>query len=217
MKNYLLSIIKKFKTGKCYKYETRKLSIQLVPRTAWYDNLRSRLPNWSEISKQVRSIGYCEICGNTTSSLEAHEVWKYDDIAEIQSLDHIVCVCDKCHKSIHFGHSLIAGCADEAFNHYKKINNLTDKDAEADIAEAQSVWRKRSQHDWTINKKQIIDKIYEQLGIVCDFDAPINGRYYAFVPYVEKDDAKQLGAKWDNDRRMWYFLDEQKRISWNNR
>lgn len=32
-------------------------------------------------------------------------------------------------------------------------------------------------------------------------------KIYLNVPFSKKDDAKMLGAKWDNDRKMWYILD----------
>lgn len=28
------------------------------------------------------------------------------------------------------------------------------------------------------------------------------------VPYIEKDDAKKLGAKWDPDKKTWYIAGE---------
>ena len=34
--------------------------------------------------------------------------------------------------------------------------------------------------------------------------APVSQRIYLQVPYVEKDEAKALGARWDPQRRLWY-------------
>lgn len=42
-------------------------------------------------------------------------------------------------------------------------------------------------------------------------------RYYLAVPYSEKDEAKALGAKWDWDKKKWYYLkkaDAQKFRKW---
>ena len=33
-------------------------------------------------------------------------------------------------------------------------------------------------------------------------------RFYLACPYEEKDEAKALGARWDNDVRKWYVPDE---------
>ncbi len=32
-----------------------------------------------------------------------------------------------------------------------------------------------------------------------------NGRIYLTVPYREKGSAKELGARWDSDRKSWYY------------
>ncbi len=36
---------------------------------------------------------------------------------------------------------------------------------------------------------------------------PNVGEHYLTVPYNDKDMVKQLGAKWDPDKRMWYVPD----------
>lgn len=36
-------------------------------------------------------------------------------------------------------------------------------------------------------------------------EAKIQKRIYISVPYDEKDEAKQYGARWDSDRKKWYF------------
>ena len=33
------------------------------------------------------------------------------------------------------------------------------------------------------------------------------GVFYINVPFAEKDEAKALGARWDNDARSWYYID----------
>ena len=42
-------------------------------------------------------------------------------------------------------------------------------------------------------------------------------KHYINVPFMEKDEAKQLGARWDNDCKQWYYTNEydaDKFIKW---
>lgn len=197
-------------------YEDRKLSFQLVPQSSWYSNLRSILPNWKEISDKVRSIGRCEICGEEydPKDLEAHEVWEFNDETHQQLLKRIDCTCFKCHTAIHIGLAGVKGKEKVALYHYKKVNNLSDIEVREDEEMAFEVWGMRSMFDWTIDEQQIINRVNEQLQINSDFKKAINNRFYTKVSYNEKDEAKSMGAKWDPDRKMWYFLSEEKRNMW---
>ena len=198
-----------------YNYETRKLTFQFVPEHSWYKNLHNFTPRWNEISEKIRETNKCEICGKETHDLDAHEVWTYNDITHTQSLDNIIAVCKDCHNTIHIGHANITGKTKEAIAQYKKVNQLTDAEINKDYNEAVSVWEIRSGYEWTIDEEQIKQKVYEQTGIKCDMD--INGKYYVNISYAEKEKAKQYGAKWDWQRKMWYFTDMESRNNWSNR
>jgi hypothetical protein len=199
-----------------YTYESRKLNFQLVPRSCWYVNLRSVLPNWSEISNKVRKPCICSICGvkKPITELHAHEVWSYDDVTHEQHLADLICVCEDCHNAIHIGHANIEGKGAIALQYYMKINGLTKEQADRDYREAFIVWGERSTHKWSISESEIYAKVKELTGIDCDINKPINGRYYAKVPYDQKDQAKTFGARWDSDRKMWYFMSEEARKNW---
>ncbi|MBQ5440405.1 MAG: hypothetical protein IIT49_06440 [Clostridia bacterium] len=44
-----------------------------------------------------------------------------------------------------------------------------------------------------------------------------NGRYYLNVPYANKEMAKALGARWDPDKKKWYYTnpkDKDKFSQW---
>ena len=202
-----------------YDYEKRKLNIQLVPQKCWFHNLRSLIPNWQAVSKFIRSKGKCDICGKQTDDLDAHEVWKYDDKQCIQSLKDIICVCKDCHACIHMGFTQIQGedAFSKAITHYINVNNLTKSQFETDWKEAGAVWLMRSCMTWTADKKQLLGKVKELTGISCDFEEPINGRYYEYVRYEDKDIAKQYKARWDNDEKMWYFMSIDDRNAWRSR
>ena len=196
-----------------YPYETRKLSFQLVPETAWYCNLRSVLPNWTEISKKVRKPGICAVCGEKTKKLDAHEVWSYNDETHKQLLKEIISVCKACHNAIHIGHASVTGKFVEAIEQYKKVNNLSYDVIRNDYDAACHVWTIRSGYQWNISIDQIKDKVYEQTGIQCDFDEE-EGRYYANVPYFLKEQAKKQGAKWNPKKKMWYFSSKEGKEKW---
>ena len=198
-----------------YGYESRKLSFQLVPRTAWCSNLRSMLLNWSDISACVRSEGVCSICGAKTYELDAHEVWNYDDSSGIQTLARIDAVCKDCHRSIHIGHASVEGEEVEAFEHYIHVNNISEETAGLDMDEAFAVWRKRSKQEWHIDVMQIQQVLMNQIGASGVIDEFFQDRYYAFVPYKAKDTAKSLGARWDPELKKWYFKSAEDRKKWN--
>jgi len=80
--------------------ETR-LTVELVPSTCWYTNVRSHAPNqvWDRLRRQmaVEAGNRCEICGGRGRRwpVDCHEVWHYDDggrlpqvIARLAKVNH---------------------------------------------------------------------------------------------------------------------------------
>ena len=67
-----------------------KLTIELVPKTAWFSNLRSILARaaWDKLRKESykNAAHKCEICGGYGKKhpVECHEIWEYDDKNHIQ-------------------------------------------------------------------------------------------------------------------------------------
>jgi hypothetical protein len=59
-----------------------RLEIDLVPSTAWYSNLRNKIPlkEWDRIRKKsyLDADHKCAICG-AEGRLNCHEIWEYDD------------------------------------------------------------------------------------------------------------------------------------------
>lgn len=136
-----------------------KLTIELVPSSAWYKNLRNAMPQseWDDLRRAVyRAYEYrCAICGGA-GRMNCHEVWVYDDERHVQTLSRFVALCDNCHHIKHIG---LAGIlADEGeldyealIAHFCKVNNcdraIFDQHREAAFEQ----WEERSQHDWTID------------------------------------------------------------------
>ena len=61
-----------------------KLSVELVPSTSWYSNVRSNVTRrvWDKIRKDVyRNADYqCEVCHKVRKRrIECHEIWESDE------------------------------------------------------------------------------------------------------------------------------------------
>lgn len=71
------------------------LTIELVPETCWYSNVRSNVSpeEWERLKRiAFKRAGYwCEICGGRGPQwpVECHERWLYDDLPHIRKLDRL--------------------------------------------------------------------------------------------------------------------------------
>ena len=108
-----------------------KLTIELVPKTIWYSNLRSELSKaeWDRLRKiAYRKADYhCEICGGQGPKwpVECHEIWEYDDQNSVQTLKGLTAICPDCHRVKHIGRAQIMGEYDLALKHLMKVNELS--------------------------------------------------------------------------------------------
>lgn len=136
-----------------------KLTIELVPKTSWFKNLRTLMSKeeWDTIRKEcyIEANYRCEICGGKGKKwpVECHEVWDYDDKNGIQSLKRLIALCPECHKVKHIGYASTRGKAEYALakNHFMKVNRLSEKDADEQINKAFAVWFKRSHQKWKLD------------------------------------------------------------------
>ena len=140
----------------------KKLTIELIPRTSWFTNLRSIVSknDWDIIRRKCyKNAGYkCEICSGKGNDwpVECHEVWKYDDIKHIQKLIRVIALCPNCHQVKHIGLAQIRGKLDEAMKHFCKINKIDDDEAIKRVNIAFEKYRERSSHEWKIIYKNFI-------------------------------------------------------------
>lgn len=134
-----------------------RLSIELVPQSCWFSNVRSVVSKtqWDKIRKQVATKAWdvCEICGGVGPNypVECHEIWSYDDKKQIQKLEGMIALCPDCHRVKHFGFAQIQGKGKEALQHLMKINDLTKKRAEKYVKEAFELWALRSTKKWALD------------------------------------------------------------------
>lgn len=134
-----------------------KLTIELVPQTCWFSNVRSAVSKkqWDTIRSQVASKAWnlCEICGDVGPKhpVECHEIWHYDDKKLIQKLEGMIALCPNCHMVKHMGLAQIQNKGEEAIRHLMKINKLTRPKAEKYIEEVFELWGKRSTKQWKLD------------------------------------------------------------------
>jgi len=143
------------------------LTIELVPATCWFSNVRSQIPKkeWDRLRKEsYKQAKYkCEVCGSSglkqgyKHALECHEIWSYDDEKKIQTLEGLVSLCPRCHQVKHIGRTTIIGKQAEAFKHLEKVNGWNHKEVVDYVAESFLKHRWRSNWDWTLDIKMLTE------------------------------------------------------------
>lgn len=134
-----------------------KLTVELVPKTAWYSNVRSNVPKetWDELRREVyQKAGYvCEICGGVGKRhpVECHEVWEYDDETHMQKLTRMIALCPACHNVKHLGRAQAIGQYKVAMHHLCKTNKWTMEEARDYAVKVFNQWRERSRHQWKLD------------------------------------------------------------------
>ena len=134
------------------------LFAELVPSTSWYDNLRKVMSkeDWDSIRFQVYDYyeHQCAIC-KARGSLHCHEVWHYDDVAHIQTLEGFVALCPWCHHIKHLGYAGILaseGKLDYAklIRHFMTVNSCDKAAFDSHHSAAMAQWERRSKHPWRV-------------------------------------------------------------------
>ena len=134
-----------------------RLTIELVPKTSWYSNVRSSVSEaeWDRLRKPVyrRAKSQCQICGGRGSAhaVECHEIWTYDDVTCVQQLAGLIALCPACHAVKHFGRTYTRGRADEALQQLAKVNGWTMEAAADYVDLVIELWRFRSGVPWTLD------------------------------------------------------------------
>ena len=142
------------------------LTIELVPRTSWYKNVRSNVSReeWDRLRKIIfsRAGHRCEICGGRGARwpVECHEIFVYNDEEHIQKLAGLLALCPACHEVKHIGLAGLRGKGNLAKAHLAKVNNWSIEDAELYIEGCFEVWHRRSSHQWKLDLSYL-----ELLGI----------------------------------------------------
>lgn len=138
-----------------------RLSLELVPLTAHYQNIRSALPTqtWDNLRKACYNDAEyrCEICfgRGTEHPVEAHEKWEYIHLGMPakgwQKLVKIQALCPACHEVKHMGLAEKNGRLKPALAHLAAINGWSETETVAYVTQAFEIWRKRSQEPWGLD------------------------------------------------------------------
>ena len=148
--------------------EKTKLTIELVPQTCHYKNLRSDLPRsqWDLLRRDCyKKANYCcEVCGGKgfQHPVECHEIWDYNDKKHIQKLVGLISLCPACHEVKHIGLAQVRGNYDRALKHLMRINKWTEEDAEVYVEVAFETYMQRSLHEWK-SDISIVEKMLEEI------------------------------------------------------
>jgi hypothetical protein len=136
-----------------------KLSVELVPQTVWYRNLRSELSReeWDRLRKACYHKAWhrCEICHDTGLNqgynwpVECHEIWHYDDEKKVQKLMGLIALCPLCHMVKHLGKAGHDSKLHIALPHLGEVNGWTERQIKNYTIEVHQQWAARSKHEWT--------------------------------------------------------------------
>lgn len=133
-----------------------KLKIEMVPTSAWGQNLRLSIPasKWDKLRKAVHEENgnKCETCGSD-HRLSCHEEWDFNEQTGIQKLVGLGSVCGMCHHVAHIGRSkqlAAQGVLDikAVVEHFLTVNGVDiDVFAQAEH-EAINKWLRQSTIEW---------------------------------------------------------------------
>lgn len=134
-----------------------KLSIELVPKSCWFSNLRDHLTSsqWENVKKDTfkKAENRCEICFAVGKRwpVECHEVWNYDDKNNIQKLLGTIALCPSCHMVKHIGYASVVGKLETARRHLIKVNQMSEFQADSYIEHCFNIFDRRSSKIWTLD------------------------------------------------------------------
>jgi hypothetical protein len=134
-----------------------RLTIELVPKSCWYSNVRSEVTpqSWEILKKRTfKAANYrCEICDRQGNQhpVECHEVWDYDDTLHIQRLVSLIALCPACHECKHIGFANVRGRGDIAAAHLASVNQWSAAMADDYVGECFELWERRSQFKWSLD------------------------------------------------------------------
>ena len=186
------------------------LSFAFVPRSLKEKGLQSALnyTEWDSLQNNIDSQEKCCICGQKALAMYVQEFWDYDDKNHIQLLRKVGGVCEDCFRVFnadyceHGSYSYSDNDLEEVLNHYASVNECSHEKAESDYSQALKIWEERNKYQW---KQQIDMEMVKKMINTPVAETFTHENIYLHVPYEQKDAAKQLGARWDRERRRWYI------------
>jgi len=139
-----------------------KLTIEMVPKNTWFDNVRSNVSKeqWKALKERTAMLAnhQCEICSQRGPRwpVECHEVWSYNN--GVQKLERLIALCPDCHEVKHFGLASMRGRQDKALAHLMKVNKISLDDAVAYVESVVEQWKELSNKEWELDISLIYKK-----------------------------------------------------------
>lgn len=134
-----------------------QLTIELVPKTAWFSNVRSMVSesDWDILRKETYEYAdyTCEICDGVGDyhPVECHEIWDYDDKNHIQKLSGLIALCPACHEVKHIGLAITKNRGNIAKRHLARVNGWSMQETDKYVQEQFLIWEKRNRHQWEVD------------------------------------------------------------------
>lgn len=154
----------------CAKSKAPKLSVELIPTTCHYSNVRTTVTKkeWDKIRfmSYEKANNKCEICGESGKdqgykhNVECHEIWDYNDETHVQKLIGLISLCPICHQVKHIGRAIAMGKHQDAYNQLAKVNKWTPKEVELHILASFELHKERSKHEWTLDLSILLKEPY---------------------------------------------------------
>lgn len=156
--------------------DRNRLTIELVPSSAWYTNVRSSVTpaewNLIRLITYKKAHYHCEICGGqgTRQLVDCHEKWLYDDEKKIQQLISMIALCPSCHEVKHRGFANMRGRGEIADAHLANINGWSPEITSAYVKLSFFQWRIRSGYHWQLELDHLNQfktrgiELYQELG-----------------------------------------------------
>lgn len=140
-------------------WNNMKLTIELVPKTSWFSNVRDALSqsNWNLVKRLTSQAANsrCEVCNDVGPkwAVECHEIWDYDDVNHVQKLVRTIALCPPCHAVKHVGFNMkrFPRRVPTLIRHLANVNGISQQEAEDYIVHSFEEWFERSQHNWTVD------------------------------------------------------------------
>ena len=160
--------------------KTPIISIDLVPKNAWGNNVRAVVSNhvWRMLrwhfgasleqptsgggamcGRSSRGNNYliCNICARKFDNLHLHELWHFDDIELIQKLIGCRAICEDCHSAIHFGRSQAVGLEKQTLAYIQKINEWSEEDATNHVNSSFKEWIRRDRLHYKLDLSYLLE------------------------------------------------------------
>lgn len=139
-----------------------RLTIDLVPRSAWWRSLYRMLPRskWEKLRQRTLAEQgkRCVVCGAEGEGvvIVCDELWHYDDESHVAQLVALRPICRPCSFVKHIGHAGILASQgkldlDALVAHFLEVNGCGRGAFEQHREAAFTLWEERSRHDWRVD------------------------------------------------------------------